>query len=187
MNKKQYPLIPVEDGYVMVDKERRPKIAEYQYCYEDYFPIVRDEDEEYEADVNNYGTVIAHTGIPSLKDSGLLLMELPDEDEEIISKAIASHGLGDTERGAYFEDGFVSGYKAAGGYTEEDIRVFYKYVKTHTVEEAMNYMKQQKNKHPVAVIVEMELVDISRGTDMNDGYEPKVVNGYIQIKEVIYE
>lgn len=68
------------------------------------------------------------------------------------------------EKGKY-SFGFFNGYKAAKAkqYTEEDIMKWYKYVKTHTVEEAFTHLKQSLN--PLPKQVEVELYDFTEALE----------------------
>ena len=68
--------------------------------------------------------VIAHillNGNKSL-EGVWLLPEIEDKEDKLVELSMTSHGLGDTYEGRCFESGFQLGYKAAGGYTEEDMK-----------------------------------------------------------------
>lgn len=109
--------------------------------------------------------------------------------------------------------GFIFGYEAAKAkkYTEEDIMTFYKYVKTHTFQEAMNHLNKSTNPLPKQVEVEMEVdaddqrnwyVDCPSGKYSDDEpvppskdilysnaryLKPKKVDNIVQVQKWIYE
>lgn len=204
---KQYPLIPIEDGYIMVYPEApcpkdswaifpntvNGKIKDYKGCK----PIQCEYD--YAANGVHNLLIIGHTGIPSLKESGLPLIELPYQPMLLARESAAMNNY-DPEDDTY-KHGFVNGYKAAGGYTEEDVRKAiklareqfcdmydepYKGTFVHDDDFIIDYVTKKTKKKPVAAVLEM-----NTGTGVIPKAEkywtPKIVNGYIQIKEVIYD
>lgn len=98
--------------------------------------------------------------------------------------------------------GFTEGYKAASKkkYTEEDIMTFYKHVKTHTFQEAIDHLNKSLNPLPKQVEVEMELGESCHcsnvGYTLGDGgcaernrctVIPEEIDGFITVKRWIYE
>lgn len=123
MNTKQFSLIPIENGFVVAEKKEDTSIQKYII-----YPSGR---YEWGYDIGlNYGRsqngkdafeIIAHTGIPSLIDSGLPLVEMPDACTQAFRKIFPIF----EEKNSILEEGFQYGYKAAGGYTEEDMYVMF--------------------------------------------------------------
>lgn len=115
--------------------------------------------------------ILAHlpiNGSPEL--SGVdWLPELPEEDctAEKLAKEYCKHTQTELLASGQY-DGFVEGYKAASQkrYTEEDILLWYKYVKTHTVEEAFAYLHSLSTpKIPIGFEFEMDTSRIPYGDD----------------------
>jgi hypothetical protein len=218
MNTKKFPLIPIERGYVMIGEE--VPVNEIGVAprwkglggYELFLNCSRKDGKK----------VIAHTGIPSLKDSGLPLFEVIDRLSELALNAAKAFVekrkqlFNNQSDNSMFREGWIEGYKAAGGYTEKDmIEAFDKgYLQSgldslenqdekpselKTISDASKEFRQSLKKHPVAVVVEMEeihdyTVPPTNPEDYNlyisEGWiynKPKVVDGYIKIVEVIYE
>jgi len=229
MNKKRFPLIKIEGGYVAVNKEA-PKVEglkllilqnemlwgkKGQVCTlkKDYPNRGRCDvigvsgieysaycDLEFSIKGGSVVPIIAHTpDIPSLKDSGLPLIEIPDDLlGSLADEAATKVGW----RKNSFEwvvrvEGYKDGYKAAGGYTEEDLHkmfaagwLAYRDNKGYVVSEAIEKLK----KHPVAVWPEMEYKDgwvqklvEEAGYPIDLYIQPKVENGYVKVLEVEYE
>jgi hypothetical protein len=59
--------------------------------------------------------------ISPFKLEGVEMLETPDKCEELANRFIISHHL-DSNSDMYYKETFVAGYKAAGGYTEEDLK-----------------------------------------------------------------
>ncbi len=141
--------------------------------------------------------VIAHIPLNGNKplEGVWLLPEIEDKEDKLVELSMTSHGLGDTYEGRCFESGFQLGYKAAGGYTEEDMRtIFGLGAANHangkpSFEEAIKSLKP----HPIEFEVEMEWVN--NGDDSHDEggtligsvesyLQPKLLNNIIQGKYI---
>lgn len=231
---KQYDLINIEGGWVAVDKEATKGIKG-QWVVETHNSILTTVCElSGDWDLNRGGyqdkLIIAHTGIPSLKDSGLPLFQMIDyasklavdetnSDEEKYIKKWNSKQFVDNSlkqhcseikneevllkriylnRSMDFQRGFTKGYKAAGGYTEEDVR---KAIDMAQLEEKLlagtvskytpDEIIQSLKKHPVAIVVACEdwrgdSEDPVIGNDAKHLIIPKVVNNHLTVKEVLW-
>jgi hypothetical protein len=200
----KFPLIPIEDGFVLVNTDEAPK---------DYHKpaTVRQTSSGWMWSASYFGTIFcptifAHTGIPSLKDSGLPLITIPDKIDGLSQQSFAIMGYcsGVTKQEElHYKLGYKEGYKESGGFSEEDMREAlrvgvnigmqnvnkprfendFNFDQEKAIQECDDYLQSLK-KHPVAVVVEMSH-DIR---EINSLYpQPKVVDGYIKIVEVIYE
>jgi hypothetical protein len=220
MNKKKFPLIPIEEGYVMVDRELDIYDHKYLVAIDSSGIFIKKSYNRtsiegillphnlggsiaYPEDAEGWTPIIAHTNIPSLKDSGLPLIHIPNKLHQLARECEVDENY--QPKNATFYYGFIKGYKAAGGFSEDDmVEAFEKgYLqsgldslenqdekpsKLKTISDASEEFRQSLKKHPVAVVVLME-------SDDSDPYEefkafdfkPKVVDGYIKIVEVIYE
>ena len=84
-----------------------------------------------------------------------------------------------------FKDGYAA--KGKGMYSEDDLMVFYKHVKTHTVEEAMNHMKALKFPKPIAVELDGQVLGTpSDWLNDRQSFVPKFVNNTVIVKRLIF-
>lgn len=196
---RQYLCIPIDNGYVVYEEGEIKHTNNYAICLSEVEEHPEDAIIRPQVGCNSVGEcvacrkIITHTGIPSLKDSGLPIVEIPPYQK----------GSGYHPEHTYHQI-WMDGYKAAGGYTEEDMlnAIYYfmtveRYGDTSKIDlkvEIQNYLNTLK-KHPKAVVLEMVEVfktglnvpvnSISGGTTRY--YEPKVVDGKVIAKEVIYD
>lgn len=214
MEHKTYPLLPIENGYVAVEHGPDIKVPNGNF-----FTLGKDDKHsiwQYKGDGERYTTelsqkIIAHTGIPSLKDSGLPLIDISERNMRMEQLAEAGRAwnkikdqvdrsVDDKTANVYWIAGYCN-RAAAGGYTEEDIRNAFragieetikkidwdgKWVGVGSTEED-DYMQSLK-KHPKAVVLEgREMGTPAQWLNDVTYFEPKIVEGKVIIKEVIYD
>lgn len=201
---KKYSIIQVDGGAVMVDEKADIHKGDKHYdmgsvsnpetAIKDYIPAPYYKHK-----------IIAHNGIESLKDSGLPLFEIPNESKNKALEYIRDKfNLGPEDEIwdevlITIKNAYIEGYKAAGGYTEEDVRnaitkgyelardSFY-YGDGSIQPEIAKYINSLK-KYPTSTLVGIQTRYIQQQYSEIDieVVEPKVVNGYIQIKQFNYE
>jgi hypothetical protein len=205
---KRFKIIPVEDEAVMVDKNVEVELNDWIIC--------DDSGEQYQTVNHNkiiktllpkglndrlWVKIIAHTGIESLKDSNLPLFEIPDNPMVLAREAAVmnNYDIGDD----VFKHGFVLGYKAAGGHTGEQVKLFERTREAlselttladgyeNNLVEFDLFLKSLK-KYPVSA--DVEVVDVCDYDDDSPvGYLDKpiwklpVKNNHIIIKQFNYE
>lgn len=179
-----YPLIPIEGGFVAIEKP----ILDGQY-HINHKQLVKTG-----GGTVQYREIIAHTGIPSLKDSGLPLFEISDKLNKIaedyaISCLFKHKGI--------LKQAFIEGYNSAGEYTEEDMRKaierVFSIVHNNNLlikedckrikDDTINFLKPK----PITIKVEMDTVHTDHAPDGWETFPKLTDNNYLIIKEVVYE
>lgn len=201
---KEYPIIQIDDGFVMVDKEINiNNDSDWTMCNTVsgkkwiYKPATFHKDKNLNYDPD-YWKIISHTGIESLKNSNLPLFEMPDDPMVLAREAAVmnNYDIGDD----VFKHGFVLGYRKSGGYTEEDIRNAFRaggnYENEYNYPDAPDedeYIKSLK-KYPISAEVfgTMSMRKNDNGEDIgfpvHEPFIPKVdQNNHLIIKQFNYE
>lgn len=196
---KEYPIIQVYNGFIVIDKEAKRVNNSYYFFDVGYGFGIRIIDEKDE-NLDGFFKIIAHSGIKSLKDSGLPLFEIPKKDTTIFDALDRAykylHALGffttPTNEGRIVENlliqAGVRANEAAGGYTEEDInnaiikgyelaRDSFYYTDGSIQPEIMKYIQSLK-KYPTSALVEGVLA--SQWVSNENGYG-RVENFFLKV------
>lgn len=168
--KKLFSVLQYKEGLIAVDKGADIQVGDCYYTsLEHDLPDIQtcktvDKSKEYWLDGGlkyimlpntNWGSVKIVAAPANLSLDGVPVLDVPDDIDE---KAKVCAAFIDTKGidGKSYHVGFREGYKASGGYTEEDIICFYRHVKMHTYAEAIEHMKKLKSKTPTGVWLEMD-------------------------------
>lgn len=140
--------IYLPDQVILIDKEAEIKEGNY-YLFENILYQAKSSNENRD----KCSKIIAAN--PAIGD--LPLLPLPDDEVEKLAddwycKEFDFESVRNTKDGLNIlkrhRKNFIAGYKAAkqNSFTKEDIMVWYKYVKTHTCQEAFEYLEKKKQK-----------------------------------------